>query len=69
MYETVGRLHTKPILGFTFAIGHFHGKSILEFFRTLTVARKNDGFIALGFTTSIASFNPNLGGGRGRGGG
>ena len=64
MYESIGPLHAKVILGlhvFTGCdqIGRFYGKSKLECFRIFTDCQREklDAFIALGSTESIDSFD------------
>ena len=64
MYESIGPLHAKVILGlhvFTGCdqIGRFYGKSKLECFRIFTDCQreKPDCFIVLGSTESIASLD------------
>ena len=64
MYESIGPLHAKVILGlhvFTGCdqIGRFYGKSKLECFRIFTDCQREklDDFIALGSTESIDSLD------------
>ena len=64
MYESIGPLHAKAILGlhvFTGCdqIGRFYGKSKLECFRIFPDCQREklDGFIALGSTESIDSLD------------
>ena len=64
MYESIGPLHANAILGFHVftgcdQIGRFYGKSKLECFRIFTDCQREklDGFIALGSSVSIDSFD------------
>ena len=67
MYESIGPLHAKVILGlhvFTGCdqIGRFYGKSKLECFRIFTDCQREklDAFIVLGSTESIDSFDDSI---------